>query len=163
MVEFLMFQDANGKILRIMAYNAKFQGCSVIYDTTAYAPMGHWYCKGVIIESVIPYWTMCKLIMSFHDNIVDRGYHDSMNQFVIAKARVPHFDELIILDYTSMANTLVRRNLIHVSGGLESIQYKRECIYDSELSPQLTHLTKIKSIVPNTPEENVNILTKLLM
>ena len=157
MVEFLIFQNANGEILRIIALNAKFLGCAVIYDTTAHTSHVKWYCNTVAIESRVPYWTMRKLILSFHDNIVERSYEDAMNQFSMAKFRVPHFDELIILDYTSPMGTLIRKDLIHVQGGLESIRFKRECLYDVGIVPHLTHLSKIKSIVPDTPDENVNI------
>lgn len=157
MVEFLMHQNRHGEMLRIVAYNAKRRECAVVFDTMAYRNQV-WYCNKVIIESHAVYHTMRKLIMSMslspYDNILDKSYDESMGFVgkVMPKFRVPHFDELIILDYRSMVGTLVRQDRIHTA------DFHRKRLHESFADPYCQWLTKIKSIIPNTPEENANLL-----
>lgn len=158
MVEFLIFQNTKGEILRITAMRAS--SCAVIYDTIAYHRT-QWYCVKVTLDSHGAYWTMRKLILSMHDNIIDRSYVDAMHHVghVMAKFRVPHWDELIILDYTSINGSLIRQDLIHVTSSLSLITFRHEQLYQSDLSPMFIFLTKIRAIIPHSPQQNVDILT----
>jgi len=154
-----MFQNKHGQILRITAMNALFNGCAVVYDTRDYYQR-EWYCNRVIVESDVPYWTIFKLIMSLHENVVEKTYADAMEHVskTMSKFRVPHFDELIILDYSSMTTgSLVRQELIHVVGGKDSIEFNHEVLQESFVIPHILQLTKVKSILPDNAEENLDI------
>jgi len=156
MVEYLMFQNKEGKMLRIVAINPKFQGCATVYDTRN---VKEWFCSSVIIESRSAYWTMRKFIMTLPDNITARSYIETMDVVgkVMPKFRVPHFDELITLEYKSMAGTLIRKNLLHIIGGKDHFEYTRTITYESMITPHHLMLTNIKSIVPDNAQENASL------
>jgi hypothetical protein len=156
MVEFLIFQNDQAEILRIVAYNARSLGCAMVYDTRQYH-RDKWYCNKV--ENNNDYWTMRKFIMSLHENIAEKTYDDSMHHVghVMPKFRVPHWDELIILEYHSISGALIRKDLLHVTGGRENTFFKRECLEQSFIKPPILFLTRIQSITPGTVEENVDV------
>ena len=106
---------------------------------------------------------MQRFIQSLYDNIVDRSYVDAMNHVgkTMSQFRVPHFDELIILDYKSMAGTLVRTDLIHVINGNKSVELKRECLFENFILPNVLQLTNIRSICPTNAQENLDIKSLL--
>jgi len=160
MVEFVIFQNNEGVIKRILAYHTKRERSATLYDTRGFndyvAPMVH-------IESQGLYWTMYKLVMSLYDNIAPRTYEDSMQYFesIMGTFRVPHFDELIILEYQSLQGNVCKKELIHCEGGRESMVFNHSTLFQSDITPMFMYLRKIQSISPVNAEENLNVM-KLL-